>query len=102
MAHHTVTLNYGTGSFRPDADVLRIQTGDTISFQLGTVPPASKFKITIDNPQFFSAAEAEDSYTNITVLEAVSTSYRCQLFDVNGNLLSRKGQPGAHMEPQEP
>ncbi len=101
MTHHTLTLNWGSGSFRPDKDVLRIQSGDTFSFQLGTAPPNSKFKITMNDPEFFSAAEAKDSSTSITVIQAISTSYRCQLFDAAGNLLSKEGQPGAHMEPLE-
>lgn len=102
MAHHTLTLNWNTESFRPDTDVLQVKTGDTISFHLGTAPPNSKFKITMNDPQFFSAAEVKDSHTRITVVKAASTSYRCQLFDAGGNLLSREGQPGAHMEPLGP
>jgi hypothetical protein len=102
MVHHTVTLNWDTKSFQPDTDVLQVKTGDTISFHLGAAPPNSRFKITMNDPQFFSAAEVNDSHTRIAVVKAASTSYRCQLFDADGNLLSRKGQPGAHVEPMAP
>lgn len=53
----------------------------------------------MDEPQYFSAAEVSDSHTSITVVKAASTSYRCQLFDADGSLLSREGQPGAHVQP---
>jgi hypothetical protein len=102
MAHHTLTLNWDTESFRPSTDVLRVKTGDTISFRLGTAPAQSKFKITMSNPQFFSAAEVTDSHTSITVVKAASTSYRCQLFDAGGKLLSREDQAGASVEPMQP
>jgi hypothetical protein len=51
------------------------------------------------DPQFFSSAEVTDSHTSITVVKAASTSYRCQLFDAGGKLLSLEGQPGAQVEP---
>ena len=102
MVHHKLTLNYlADGDFRPGTDVLRVNTGDTIFFQLGTAPPRSKFKITMNDPQFFSAAEVTDSQTSITVVKAASTSFLCQLFDAGGKLLSREGQPGSQMEPME-
>jgi hypothetical protein len=99
MAHHTLTLHWGPDGFRPDTAVLAVKTGDTMSFQLGTAPPNSKFKITMNDPQFFSAAEVKDSYTRITVVKAASTSYRCQLFDSGDNLLSREDQAGAEVRP---
>jgi hypothetical protein len=102
MAHHQLTLNYDElHQFRPDKDMLPVQTGDTISFQLGTAPPESTFKITMNEPQYFSAAEVKDSDTSITVVKAADTSYRCQLFDSGGILLSRAGQPGASVRPVE-
>ena len=99
MAHHTLTLNWGLEGFRPDTDVLPVETGDTMSFQLGTAPPNSKFKITMNDPQFFSAAEVTDSETNITVIKAATTSYRCQLFDASGAMLSSPDQAGAGVRP---
>ena len=97
--HHTVTLNWGPEGFRPDTDILLVETGDTISFQLGTAPPNSKFKITMNDPQFFSVAEVTNSHTSITVVKAATTSYRCQLFDANGTLLSSPDQAGAGVRP---
>ena len=98
MAHHTVTLNWGDGRFQPDTDVLPVDTGDTISFQLGAAPPKSTFLITMD-PQFFSPAEVKVSDTEVTVVEAASTSYRCQLFDEFGNPLSSEDQAGGGTRP---
>ena len=98
MAHHTLTLNYGAdGGFRPDNDDLPVMTGDTISFQLGTAPPDSTFKITATDPETFSPAEITDSVTRVTVAEALK--FRCQLFDAAGKLLSREDQDGLHVEP---
>jgi hypothetical protein len=100
MSHHQLTLNYDALShFRPDIDMLPVQTGDTISFQLGAAPPNSTFKITMNDPRFFSAAVVTDSNTRITVIEAAETSYGCQLFDSHGKLLSLEGQPGADVRP---
>jgi len=99
MAHHTLTLNYlPNGDFRPSTDVLRVNNGDTISFNLGTAPPKSTFLIT-PNSKFFSPPEVNDSRTKIKVVKAVKALFRCQLFDAGGNLLSRQGQPGLHVEP---
>jgi hypothetical protein len=103
MAHHTLTLNYlDDGDFRPGTEVLHVREGDTISFRLGTAPPQSTFKITMKDPTFFSAGEVTDSHSIITVVKAASTSFRCQLFDAAGKLLSREGQAGSQMEPMEP
>src|ERR1022692_4864813 len=66
----------------PDTDPLLVKTGDTISFQLGIAPAKSKFKITMSDPRFFSAAEVADSSTTITVVEAAITTYNCQLYVV--------------------
>jgi len=99
MAHHTLTLNYGPAAFRPDPDELLVETADTISFQLGTAPPDSTFKITWNDPAFFSAGDVNDSDTMITVVQAGATSYRCQLFDAQGNRLSREDQAGGHVRP---
>jgi hypothetical protein len=100
MAHHTLTLNYSSnGDFQPDKDVLPVNTGDTISFQLGTAPPNSKFKITANDPAFFTPAESSDSSTKVRVVEAVSATFRCQLFDADGKILNRAGQAGLHVEP---
>ena len=98
MTHHTLTLNYGPEGFRPDTDVLPVNTGDTISFQLGIAPPKSTFLITMD-PRFFSAKEMNDSSTRVEVLKAASTTYSCQLFDEAGRLLSPKDQAGAGTRP---
>jgi|SRR5665811_1440399 hypothetical protein len=99
MAHHTLTLNYGPDGFQPDKDPLLVETADTFSFLLGTAPPNSTFKVTMNDPVFFSEAEAKDSNTKITVVEAVSTTYGCHLFDANGNLLTKEGQAGGHVRP---
>jgi hypothetical protein len=99
MTHHTVTLNWGSDGFHPDTAVLPVYTGDTISFQLGAAPPQSKFKITMNDPEFFSPAEAQDSQTNITVLKAAATTYRCELFDAANNLLSSADQGGGGVRP---
>jgi hypothetical protein len=103
MSHHTVTLNYGARGFRPDMDQLAVKQGDTISFQLGVAPPNSTFKITMNDPQFFSAAEVKDSQTTITVLQAAPTTYRCQLFDSGNNLLFESGEhaPGGGIRPDK-
>jgi|ERR1035438_2336990 hypothetical protein len=100
MAHHTLTLNYGSDwSFRPDKDVLPVKKGDTISFQLGAAPPDSRFTITANDPASFSPAEVSDSRTMVTVVNAVDSEFRCQLFDSTGKLLSRKHQDGVHTKP---
>ena len=100
MAHHTLTLNWDGKSFLPDPNVLHVTGGDTISFQLGaTAPSGSKFKITANDPEFLSPPEVKDSSTKVTVVKAVKTSYRCQLFDAGGKLLSSEGQPGTQVEP---
>jgi hypothetical protein len=70
-----------------------------MSFHLGTAPAGSTFKITMSDPLCFSPVEVTDSYTSIKIVKAESTSYRCELFDSTGNLLSLEGQPGAHVEP---
>ena len=99
MAHHTLTLNYlADGDFRPGTDVLRVKTGDTVSFKLGTAPLNSTFLITLDS-KLFSPAEVKDSQTKVTVTKAARTKYQCQLFDEAGNPLTWGGQRGAHMEP---
>ena len=98
MAHHTIKLNYGAdGVFQPDKVELQVDKGDTISFQLGTAPPDSTFKITATDPATFSPAEITDSSTRVTVAEALK--FRCQLFDAAGRLLSREGQDGLHVQP---
>jgi hypothetical protein len=99
MTHHTLTLNWGPAGFQPDTDVLPVAIGDTISFQLGTAPPESSFKIIMQNPEFFSQGEVKDSHTKVTVVKAVSTSYKCQLYDAAGNLLSKEDQAGASVRP---
>jgi hypothetical protein len=98
MAHHTLTLNYSPNGFKPDTDVLPVETGDTISFRLGIAPPKSTFLITMDK-QYFSPQEVKDSGTKVTVVEAASTTYSCQLFDELGGLLSPKDQAGAGTRP---
>ena len=98
MAHHTLTLNYGPNGFKPDTDVLPVKTGDTISFKLGIAPPKSTFLITM-NKRYFSPQEVKDSGTKVTVVEAASTTYSCQLFDEIGGLLSPKDQAGAGTRP---
>lgn len=99
MQHHTVTLNYGAGGFLPDTDQSAVRQGDTISFQLGTAPPGSTFKINMKDPQLFSQAEVTDSQTRITVEQEAVTTYLCQLFDSSNNLLSWKDQPGGGIRP---
>lgn len=101
MKHHTLTLNWDGDNFRPDAEVLRVHTGDTISFRLGTAPPHSRFKITMNDPQFFSVAEVSDSRTHVHVLKAASTTLTCQLFTADGTLLSQDGQSGSQVEPAD-
>ena len=98
MAHHTLTLNWGGGGFQPDTDVLPVETGDTISFQLGIAPPNSTFLIVMD-PRCFSPAEVRDSNTTVTVVEADSTQYSCHLFDEFGNPLSGEDQAGGGTRP---
>ena len=100
MSHHTLRLNYGLdGSFRPDKDELRVKTGDTITFQLGDAPPNSRFRVTANDAASFSPAEVSDNRTTVTVVKAVDSAFRCQLFDPAGNLLSRKDQDGVHTTP---
>jgi hypothetical protein len=99
MAHHTLTLNYlPDGDFRPGTDVLGVETGDTISFKLGTAPPKSTFLITLD-PKLFSPAEVKDSQTKVTVVKAAHTRYQCQLCDESGKPTTWGS--GAQMEPAE-
>ena len=103
MAHHTLTLNYGAdGSFRPDKDDLPVMTGDTISFQLGTAPPSSRFKITMSDPTLFSPAEVTDSKTQVKVVKAAKATYACQLFDHAGDLLNWEGHAGGSTRPGGP
>jgi hypothetical protein len=98
MAHHTLTLNYlPDGEFRPGTALLRVKTGDTISFTLGTVPPKSTFVVTLD-PKLFSPAEVKDSSTQVTVVKAALTRYQCQLCDESGKPLSWAAG-GAQVEP---
>jgi len=101
MATHTVTLTYGPNGFQPDPDPLLVKSGDTISFQLGVAPPSCTFKITMNDPRYFSAAEASNSSPSLTVVAAAVTTYGCQLLDAGGNLLSGSGQPGGggHVRP---
>ena len=102
MRHHTLTLNYDTThGFKADTDPLPVKPGDTISFQLGSAPSQSRFKITMNDPQFFSAGEVHDSHTQITVLQAVPTTYHCQLLDQSNKILfqSSEHQPGGGMIP---
>ena len=101
--HHTLTFNWSTEEgLQPDQPVLQVETEDTISFQLGTAPPGSTFKITAKDREFFSPSEVTDSGTNVTVLKAVKSSFRCELFDAGGNPLSREGDPGTQVEPGGP
>jgi hypothetical protein len=79
MANHIVTLNWGPAGLQPDTDPVVVQTGDTISFQLGIAPANSKFRITMDYPELFSPAEATDSDTAIAVVQAAVTTYTCEL-----------------------
>lgn len=101
MPHHTITLNYDEAGFRPNTEVLPVKEGDTISFQLGVAPPNSTFKITMKDPEFFSAGNVTDSNTRITVIRAASTTYQCQLFDSDHHLLveSGKSHPGGGVRP---
>jgi hypothetical protein len=99
MAHHTLTLNYlPNGDFRPSTDVLRVNNGDTISFNLGTAPPKSTFLITLDQ-KLFSPAEVKDSHTRATVLKAAHSKLQCHLFDESGKPLTWGHQSGLHVEP---
>ena len=99
MAHHTLTLNYlPNGDFRPDADVLHVTDGDTISFKLGTAPPKSTFSIQLD-PKFFSPAEVKDSHTSVTVVKAAPSKIQCNLFDDSGKPLNLGPQSGTQVEP---
>ena len=102
MTHHTITLNYSPDGFHPDNDDLVVDTGDTISFQLGVAPPQSTFKITMNDPAFFSPAESQDSATQIKVVKAAPSSYRCQLFDATNTLISRESQGGGSVRPGSP
>lgn len=102
MAHHTITLNYGSAGFHPDQDDLPVSTGDTISFQLGVAPPQSTFKITMNDQQSFSPSESQDSETQIHVVKAVASSYRCQLFDASNTLISHESQGGGSVRPGSP
>lgn len=96
MAHHTLTLNYGTDGFKPSTDPLRVREGDTISFHLGTAPPNSKLKVKMRDPALFSSGEVDNSQTRIEVIRAASTTYHCQLLDHQGNVLkeSNENAPG--------
>src|ERR1035441_10343482 len=99
MAHHTLTLNYlADGDFRPGTGVLGVETGYTISFELGTAPPKSTFLITLD-PELFSPAEVKDNQTKVTVVKAAHTMYQCQLCDESGKPTTWSS--GAQMEPAE-
>ena len=99
MAHHTLTLNYGSDwSFRPDKDVLPVKKGDTISFQLGAAPPNTRFIVTANDPASYSPAEVSDN-TKVAVVQAVASTFRCQIFDADGKLLSREDQAGVHVKP---
>jgi hypothetical protein len=100
--HHTLTFNWSTKGLQPDKPVLQVETGDTISFQLGTAPPGSTFRITAKDREFFSPPEVTDSSTKVKVVEAVKSSFRCELFDAGGNPLSREGDPGTQVEPGGP
>jgi NAD(P)H-nitrite reductase large subunit len=99
MAHYTVTLNWDGGTFLPEPKVLEVKKDDTISFQLGTVPSGSKFQISANDRGVFSPEEIQDSGTKVKVVEALKSSFRCQLFDSAGNLLSREDQDGLHVQP---
>jgi hypothetical protein len=100
MANHTITLNWGSAGFQPDVDPVLVQTGDTISFQLGDAPPNSTFKITMEDSHSFSPAEVSDSNTPITVVTAEETTYQCQVLDASGSPLFTSGAgQGGHVKP---
>jgi hypothetical protein len=100
MPTHTVTLNWGPAGFRPDMDPLFVETGDTISFQLGAAPPNSTFKITMKDRRFFAPAEVADSHTSISVVKAEHTTYDCQLLDANGGSIALSSDDqGGHVKP---
>ena len=73
MTHHLVTLNYGPAGFRPDADMLTVSSGDTISFQLGDGPAQQPVQvITMSAPgEFLACPGGGNSRTRITVIKAV-------------------------------
>ena len=99
MKHPPLTLNWNGDSFQPDTPVLKIKTGDTISFKLGaTAPPKSTFLIEMD-PRYFSPAKVKDSNTEVKVLEAAATKYKCHLLDEFGTSLTSKDNAGASTEP---
>ena len=103
MKHHTITVNYSADGFKADPDPLRVNHTDTVSFQLGAAPPNSKFKITMNEPQLFSAKEVTDSQTSITLIKPieVKTTYHCQLLDSAGTIVAQTSghQPGGGMVP---
>ena len=102
MAHHTVTLNYQSG-FQADPDPVRVRQGDTLSFQLGAVPPNSKFTVKMQDPNLFSTGGVHDSQTKVEVRRAVSTKYHCQLLDHNGKVVAESSEhkPGGGIEPDQ-
>jgi len=105
MPHHTVTVNYNnkTHGFKADPDPLRIKDTDTVSFKVAGAPADTTFKITMNEPQLFSAAEVNDSETSVSLIEPIKikTTYHCRLFDSKGAILaeSSEHQPGGGMVP---
>ena len=100
MAKHMITLKYDKiKGFTPPED-LKVSKGDTISFNLETIPPDpnSKFEITMDRA-FFKPEKATDS-KEIEVIEALQkrTTYQCNLIGSDGKPMF-KGE-GAGVRPQ--
>jgi hypothetical protein len=93
--NHSIKLIYdfAVGSFKPDNEP-EVNPGETISFVLVTIPErASKFKVIMDEKDFFSPSEADNSETKMTLMQklATRTTYRCELIDPETNKVLIEG-----------
>jgi hypothetical protein len=115
MADVPIKLHYDGQKFSADPDPADVNIGETISFELGEVPPNSTFEVTMKEPKFFfprdprgGGVTIRDSATEVVLLKAAAgikpngtTTYHCKLFDANGNVVAESTEtlPGGRVKP---
>ena len=102
MADHSVTLTYLGATFTADPNPVLVKNGETISFSLNA-PPNTTFRVTMTQPEFFSAAVVNNLNNRVTLVKTLSgpTPFHCQLLGPDGVVVfeSTETQPGGVVRP---
>src|SRR5215469_7620738 len=94
----SVKLTYVNGSLMPTPDPVLVRAGDTLAFELVS-PADGEVTVTMDQPQFFSRTNFRKGNDPIRVIQAVHTTYTCEL-QVGGVVVARvSGKDGGSIDP---